>query len=450
MLRRCCKENWKIRLLYCGEKTMPAYVPPHKLRQAAGGPAADAGTADAPAGTPPSDGASPTITHFSTRRGSRAGFGGGFGRGRGRGWSTRPALVDASDLYHYSDIESHFWPGKEDTSVTTNRSTFNDSNSRIDQLAYIMLYKNANPRWESDQIVFGKSNLQRLPDYQSQTEGKEGYFPKLIKKSIADPGHSEPSLAEENVPNIASGVEGDLATKDEPKPLEAQQDPISASKENIMDGNGGEEASSPAQQMPDDDSEMAPGSHQSLGSKGNARKLVSIPPMDYLPRPHAPIAVFEEVRSNLFKFAGWHSVACVSILAPHSKSLVRMLQQKWQRRDRLGNFMPVQRSPEQWSASLAHQWAVVKFEKLAPDVAPAAPIIEKLPPPPKPSSHGSEGEVKGVNELLNDLRLKDHWVGQDSTNKVEGHTVVGKGEATPSRVSGGVTNQPENIPPPAE
>ncbi|KAK7914432.1 hypothetical protein PG985_012135 [Apiospora marii] len=437
---------------------MPAYVPPHKLRQAPGGAAAEAGTADAPADTSPSNGTSPANSRFSTRGGGRAGFSGGIGRGDGRGggrgWSTRPARVDASELYHYNDIKSHFWPGEEDASVTSNRSTFNDSDSRIGQLAYITLFKNANPRWGSDQIVFGKSNLGRLPDYQSQTEGKEDYFPKLIKESLADPGQSEPSLAQDNAPNTtASGGEEGLAAKDEPNPpLEAQNIPISVLMENSMNGNEGEEASSPAQQIPDDESEMAPGSHQSLGSNGNARKLVSIPPMDYVPSSHAPIAVFEEVRLNLFKFSGWHSVARVSILAPHSESLARMLQQKWERRDRLGNFMPVQRSPGQWSASLAHQWAVVKFERLASDVAPAAPTIEKLPPPPKPSTHGSEGEVKGVNEMLNDLRLKDHWVGQDSMNKVEGHKVVEKGEATPrpSGLSGGMTDQRENIPPPAE
>lgn len=426
---------------------MSAYVPPHKLRQAAGGAAAEADTAVAPADAPPSNGTSPTDTRFSARGGGRAGLRGGFGRGGGRIWSTRPARVDASELYQNSDIDNHFWPGEQYTPV---KGTFHDSDSRIDQLAYITLFKGANPRWGSDQIVFAKSNLKRLPDYQSQTAGKEDYFPKFIKESVADRGQSDPSQAQDNVPNTGNGVEEVLEAKDEPKLLEAQQTPVSVPEDNDTDRHEGEDTSSPGQKMTGNDVETAPGSHQSPGSKGNARQLLSIPPIDYVPNRHEPIAVFEEVQSNQFKFAGWHSVARVSILAPHSEGLARMLQQKWERRDRFGNVMPVQRSPGQWASSLAYQWAVVKFEKLAPDVAPAAPTIEKLPPLPKPSTHGSEGEVKGVSEMLNELRLKDHWVGQDSRKEAEGHKVVEKGEATSSCLSGGVTDQRENIPPPAE
>ncbi|KAK8072168.1 hypothetical protein PG996_005516 [Apiospora saccharicola] len=428
---------------------MPAYVPPHKLRQAAGGAAADADTAAVPADAPPSNGTSPTSTRFNTRGGGRAGFSGGFGRGGGRGWSTRPTRVNASELYHSFDIGTHYWPGTESASVKG--STFHDSDSRTDQLAYITLFKNANPRWGSDQLVFVKTNLRWLPDYQSQTDGKGEYFPKHIKRDILDDrGHSESSQEQGNIPNAVSGVDEGLEANDEPKFLEAQQDPVPAPKENIMDGHEGEEASSPAQQMPGDSVETAPDSHQSPGHKGKARQLDNIPPIDYVPNPHAPIAVFEEIRSGQFKFTGWHSVARVSVLAPNSEGLARMLQQKWERRDRFGNVMPVQRSPEQWSGSLAHQWAVVKFEKLAPDVAPAAPTIERQPPLLKPSTHGSEGEVKGVSEMLNELRLKNHWVGQDSMKEAEGHKVVEKGEATPSRLSDGVTDQRENIPPPAE
>lgn len=134
-----------------------------------------------------------------------------------------------------------------------------------------------------------------------------------------------------------------------------------------------------------------------------------IQPVDYAPAAHPPVAAFEERRwrngsrlpNGTFAFAGWYRVARVNILAPHSAELVRMQQQKWERRDRRGNPLPGKaRDADAWKAVLRTEWAVVKFEKLGDGgdgsengSAPPAPAIEKLPVPVQQKSE-EEGEEK--------------------------------------------------------
>ncbi|KAI5860672.1 hypothetical protein GGS23DRAFT_579741 [Durotheca rogersii] len=133
--------------------------------------------------------------------------------------------------------------------------------------------------------------------------------------------------------------------------------------------------------------------------------LPSIAPIDYTPTSSVPIAVFKEHRSCYpshgttggarFAFVGWYTATRVNILSPRSAELVRMLKQKWDRRDRFGNIISGEtrvRDTASWKTSLAQEWAVVKFEKLPGEgkgvgqaqaqaprlVAPSPPAIEKL------------------------------------------------------------------------
>ncbi|KAK8061397.1 hypothetical protein PG994_007763 [Apiospora phragmitis] len=397
---------------------MTAYVPPHKLRQATGGAAtAAADTGAAEDVQPHNNNTSSTNTQCSTRGGGRAGFNGRYGRGSGRGWSARPTRVDASELYKYPDIVHHFWPDKEDVVETGMRSTFHDSASRGDQILAI--------QWR-----------------------KEEYFPQPTKHGIAGRRRSEPSQTQGNTPSTPSGADEGLKVKDDSGSLDAQRDLVSGPQDDGTNQHDGEITSSPAEHKPDDNAEPVTDSHQSPKTEGDSHQLVSIPPLNYVPSPHAPIAVFEEAMFGEFRFARWHSVARVSILAPHSPDLVRMLQQKWERQDCWGNVVTRKRDPSGWRTPLNYQWAVVKFEKLAQDDAPAAPTIEKLPPTPWTTD--SEKVVKGVSEMLNDLRLKDQGSDKDVATEGEGHRVTEQGEATPGHLSGGTTDKRENIPPPAE
>lgn len=118
----------------------------------------------------------------------------------------------------------------------------------------------------------------------------------------------------------------------------------------------------------------------------------AIPPIDYAPTSPAPIAVFEEhktpgIRTGgnyaRFEFKGWFKISRINILAPHSAELVRMLQQKWERKDRFGNTKPSRgRNSAAWNVSLTREWAVVGFALLGKDDdAPPTPQIERLPRP---------------------------------------------------------------------
>ena len=70
------------------------------------------------------------------------------------------------------DINHHFWPKlKENEGVGANSKvrtsqaskTLHDSADRPGKLAYIFLFWEANPKWESEHIIFTKSSLELLP-----------------------------------------------------------------------------------------------------------------------------------------------------------------------------------------------------------------------------------------------------------------------------------------------
>ena len=81
-----------------------------------------------------------------------------------------PISSDAS--LTLEEINNYFWPikdldGENNNShslhIETKGRTLHDSMAREGQLAYVILYWEANPRWESDNIIFTKSRLDLLP-----------------------------------------------------------------------------------------------------------------------------------------------------------------------------------------------------------------------------------------------------------------------------------------------
>ena len=130
------------------------------------------------------------------------------------------------------------------------------------------------------------------------------------------------------------------------------------------------------------------------------------PSSEGFPVAHPPFAVFEQpypvkaTGPRSFRFLGWFRVARLDLLEPRSEALVRMLEKKWAVTDRYGNVMQRSRDAKKWEASLAHKWAVVKMER--DEVATRVkgePAIERVEEP------ALETETKGVNELLQQLRL---------------------------------------------
>ncbi|KAI1309632.1 hypothetical protein F5Y03DRAFT_392923 [Xylaria venustula] len=155
------------------------------------------------------------------------------------------------------------------------------------------------------------------------------------------------------------------------------------------------------------------------------RTFPAIAPIEYEPSTEHAIAAFEERRipglrtgasGPRFAFKGWFRISRVNILAPGSAELVRMLRQKWERKDRYGNVVGSKtRDASAWDSSLAHEWAVVRFEVLEG----VPPQIEKLP------DVDNEGrETKSVNKMLEEMRLndgnKDRLEGEDLGERVDG------------------------------
>ena len=138
--------------------------------------------------------------------------------------------------------------------------------------------------------------------------------------------------------------------------------------------------------------------------------------------PHS-VAVFEQThRSQPAKFAfiGWYEVTHVQFISPRTADLVRMLEQKWMKRDRDGNVSQIERDGDAWIRSLNQHWAVVKFEK----------------------DEGAEKEKgnfeipeKSVNELLQEMRMRGS-VAADVRDAITGK---GSQDVTP------VTEQDPNV-----
>lgn len=93
----------------------------------------------------------------------------------------QPSPAGENPFLHVDDIHEHFWPPPAALLDTTNENakdvaiapcsprllrshgTLNASASDPHTLRYIVLFADANPRWESERIIFVKSNLELLP-----------------------------------------------------------------------------------------------------------------------------------------------------------------------------------------------------------------------------------------------------------------------------------------------
>lgn len=84
----------------------------------------------------------------------------------------RPSFSDHPNLHSAEEIRNYFWPAASNDNPDAGRfppdpghsKTLHDSAVTPGKLAYLFLFKDANPRWESDGIVYTKSSLELLPD----------------------------------------------------------------------------------------------------------------------------------------------------------------------------------------------------------------------------------------------------------------------------------------------
>ncbi|KAI0850872.1 hypothetical protein F5Y00DRAFT_232251 [Daldinia vernicosa] len=383
-------------------------------------------------------------------RGGRDRGGRGRGRGRGRGTYSNPfspghnqqhqGQFDDADFYDQRAIAKYFG-GEEGLEALPNynSSTFHNSKEHPDQLSYMLLFTNANPRWPGDRIVFAKSKLTLLPEYSSKkAEYGEWPIPKQPEESqdihattdkIPTEEASQSTTQDNEAGHVTAAIESLSVTDEETTRATTSSDASQTDEVPVTETSSSSSSRmkfSDVRNLPPEEQErIVEEQKQQRRLKLHQRQVPgfpTIPPIDYVPSVHAPVAVFEERRSYdygrgaRFVFSGWYRIARVNVLAPHSAELVRMQEQKWERRDRYGNVIPSKsRDVSAWNASLKIEWAVVKFEKIGDEEAPATPAIEKLPKPGLENAAEAAGGRKGESEGKVDKDLKENVRAKEDT-----------------------------------
>ncbi|KAI1778910.1 hypothetical protein F4818DRAFT_402826 [Hypoxylon cercidicola] len=412
-------------------------------------------------------------------RGDRGGRGGdrggrGRGRGRGRGFNNnnfsqgnnrqqqgQEQAVENEELYQLHDIDNYFL-GREESTLQGHSTTFHDSKKNPGQLSHLLLFVGANPRWVSDRIVFAKSSLHLLPEYAAKkAEHGEWQTPEAPKddaktEAQSPDGTSDDVTKEEAAPQSAVQSEGSSPDAAAPSASASEKEEEKPKEEAAPSETTKEDAEHALETAPVPEPEPAP--KTSFGSRMNTTDIRNLPPdeyqrleeeqqrqrqeqrqaqqlaqaptfpaiqpIDYVPDQQASlvVAVFEQRRwqngvSGGFVFVGWHRVARVNILAPRSAELVRMQQQKWERRGRRGHAPPV-RDAAAWNAALGTEWAVVKFEKLGDD-APPAPAIKKTMPEPAQKGEEGQGGSDAKTEVKAEAEAKTETETQAESKAVE-------------------------------
>ncbi|KAI0149540.1 hypothetical protein GGR57DRAFT_224163 [Xylariaceae sp. FL1272] len=127
-------------------------------------------------------------------RGNRGNHRGGRGGNYGNFFQKKPQepQVDESQLVHQRDVQHHF-EAQDDGSFPVGHSTLNGSKEHPGDLSYMLLFRNANPRWESHKIIFAKSNLALIPGFDDQKK-KRGVW--VLYEDLDGSGKDAPEAVE--------------------------------------------------------------------------------------------------------------------------------------------------------------------------------------------------------------------------------------------------------------
>ena len=330
--------------------------------------------------------------------------------------ASRADRESCNDLYSPFDLYCHFWPHTHKERIGYSaQSTLNASSQNPSLLKYVILHFGSNPRWKSDGIIFVKSNLTLLPEFRERKERAQNELELTNKPNDSDGGSVEHYEEE------ASAVNEDMKQQDSSNTdsnaslkSHTQKLPVLESQSRDPGVNSGTERAS-------------------LRHIRKKSLVVPVLPIDYVPSEHPPIAAFEQIvrlrgeHQRQFAFVGWYLVSQISLLAPNSQELVRMLGQKWTKLDRFGKpIKEKERDEHAWKASLNHEWAVIKLQKMKDEISPLPPHVEHIENVEHTDQYRDAPEHKSVNELLAEMRLRDKEDGkvqQDAVAQKEGSEV---------------------------
>ncbi|KAF2185763.1 hypothetical protein K469DRAFT_156435 [Zopfia rhizophila CBS 207.26] len=78
-----------------------------------------------------------------------------------------------SNLLTMKEIHTYFWKDYEGATDSKHNTTLHASYEIPDSVSWVLLFNGANPKWESDKIIFVKSNLALLPEIKESGKGEE-------------------------------------------------------------------------------------------------------------------------------------------------------------------------------------------------------------------------------------------------------------------------------------
>ena len=348
----------------------------------------------------------------------------------------RKHLYDRSGrtLYTVQEIHSHFRPANVQFSACP-ESSLNNSAERQDELAYLMLFPGANPRWKDDRIVFAKSNLELLPGF-DEVKGKfeVPLVQRRFSKGVAAPAAAEGGSGSPETPQSpevpaspdGSGVkDGDaIAGNGEQRgPImdvnayvkQAMAEHAQSDSSQATTGETAQPESTDTTDMPSKtESSPTPAS----AAEGSRVDTIQGPYTPELPAPAAttleplspPIPTFSQSfrggpRSCVFE--GYYRIVRVDFLPPKSPQLVKMLEQKWTTKQGTTKA----RDASSWEASLRYLWAVIQFVDC------------------EDSDEGGDGDVKDEIEAVKEDEA--HGVATEEDKKeVEANAAAAEARAT--------------------
>ncbi|KAI0172873.1 hypothetical protein GGR52DRAFT_426029 [Hypoxylon sp. FL1284] len=250
--------------------------------------------------------------------------------------------LDDEELYGIPEIHEYFLGGHK--ACPDHPTTLNGFDTIAGELFFLLLSVDEDPRWATDNVVFAKSDLRLIPEFEEK-KSKHGKWATEVDQPAYTQSSEGPS---------------DGSAKHEAKPTPAATTPSYA----------GRITSTDMRNLSDEEFRYLEQPRTQLLAQRQSLtpSYPSIAPIDYTRFAHGrPIAALverqwkngERLADRRFAFAGWFHVKRVNVFAPRSAELVRMHTQK----QVLGGRVDLQRE-HAWDALLRDEWAVIKFQTM--------------------------------------------------------------------------------------
>ncbi|KAL9056105.1 MAG: hypothetical protein Q9162_003168 [Coniocarpon cinnabarinum] len=283
---------------------------------------------------------------------------------------------DAKTRYTLDEIHNHYRPPAAVDDPSNNfepcpPSSLNNSLDHPNELAYLMLFPNANPKWDSRRTVFAKSNLELLPGLEglvtrgwARDEGPKKYpGGREVEQSEHTSKTDQASAAEEQ----SGGDEQAPAAASHPAPTEFVHPLVDYTSD-------------------DEDVSTTPSSEE---NKPEVLSTRLIPVFQQLHRGHRTI-----------EFIGYYNIQKITYLRPRSRALINMLEVKFggdpaksmPEQPQQENAKPVEDAAELTAST--NEDAMTK-PSTGSEHESASPNTSGNPPNNPPSRQSKYGESKG-------------------------------------------------------